>query len=108
MKPIMLTLATGAALAVVAGSPRAASASETAHMTSAQPQDFSAGTRHHKHAGGSRRYDGSSVRYHRRPYGYGNYGGYYAPPYSLYNYFKSQGRCVVDEGYGRATLCDAL
>jgi hypothetical protein len=108
MKPIMMALAAVATLAVAAVSPRVASASETAHMTSAQPQDFSAAKRHHKHARVYRRYDGGYVRYHRRPYGYGNYGGYYAPPYSLYNYFKSQGRCVVDEGYGRATLCEAL
>ena len=29
-----------------------------------------------------------------------------AGPNSLFTYYRSQGRCVIDEGYGRATLCD--
>ncbi len=29
-----------------------------------------------------------------------------APPISLFSYFRSHGYCVIDEGYGRATLCD--
>ena len=29
-----------------------------------------------------------------------------AAPISLFTYFRTHGYCVIDEGYGRATLCD--
>jgi hypothetical protein len=111
MKPALFAIAAVATLFISQMSVRTASATEAAQRVAVgQAQEFSAARHYRTQARASRRHYGGYAPYRRtyRGYGYGNYGGYYAPPYSLYNYFRSQGRCVVDEGYGRATLCDAL
>jgi hypothetical protein len=46
--------------------------------------------------------------YDRAPYGGGGWSGAdpTAGPNSLLRYYRRNGDCAIDEGYGRATLCD--
>jgi len=105
MKPALLAMAAIATLFITQ-----ATAEATPRVRAGQAQELSAANHYRGSARAYHRHRGDYASHRRtyRGYGYGNYGGYYAPPYSLYNYFRSQGRCVTDEGYGRATLCEAL
>jgi hypothetical protein len=71
-----------------------------AHTVVTQPTDISARRK--------KRY--YSYRYYRHGYGphwYGaRYAWHYGDPNSLYNYYRRNNICAIDEGYGRATRCD--
>jgi len=102
MKHALVGLAMVAATGCLTGSAAiAASASRTAaaaHTQHPQITDISAAHRY----------------YHRRAYGrrgpnynYGwRAGDPTAGPNSLYNYYRRNNVCAIDEGYGRATRCD--
>jgi hypothetical protein len=101
MKTALLTLAAVAAIAIAPAPMSQASAAEQfsgTRIQEQQPQDISAARKKKKRSYLYRR--GPAYAYGWRP------ADPTAGPNSLYSYFRRHGYCVIDEGYGRATLCN--
>jgi hypothetical protein len=102
MKTATYTLAALLALAFMPAPTSQATAAEktgAAQAQQQQPQDISAARKKKK-----KHY----YSYRRGPaYAYGWRPADPTPgPHSLYNYYRRNNICAIDEGYGRATRCD--
>jgi len=102
-------LLSAAALVAVAIAPAAQAPAYAAELTAAaarmqgaQPTDISARRKHSKHY--SYRHYQYSDGWHGLTYA--QRGDPTAGPNSLYNYYRRNNICAIDEGYGRATRCD--
>ena len=104
MKPLLLPLAAALAIVVALAPNAPASAAETIAVPGPQvpPQDISAARRKHTRY----HYRHHTVRYWAPPIDGLRAGDPTARPNSLYNYYRRNNICAIDEGYGRATRCD--